>query len=112
MPGAGFAARASLDGHCLLTRAVPPVTYTDGVVTIRPLRADDIDRHMEAIDDEQIDWLWEPGDRAKWKAMTPAQRREHNVAYLQGLPGRLRRRTEVGLLGRPRRCELRRLRRL
>ena len=57
--------------------------YTDGVVTIRPLRADDIDRHMEAIDDEQIDWLWLPGDRAKWEAMTPAQQREHNLAYLQ-----------------------------
>jgi RimJ/RimL family protein N-acetyltransferase len=59
------------------------VTCTDGVVTIRPLRADDIDRHMEAIDDEQIDWLWEPDHRAKWKTMTPAEQREHNVAYLR-----------------------------
>jgi RimJ/RimL family protein N-acetyltransferase len=86
--GAGFAARASLDGYSLLTRPVPPVTYTDGVVTIRPLRADDIDRHMEAIDDEQIDWLWEPDHRAKWKTMTPAQQREHNVGYLRACEDR------------------------
>ncbi len=44
----------------MLERPVPPVSYTDGVVTIRPQRVDDIDRHMEAIDDDQIDWLWEP----------------------------------------------------
>ena len=50
---------------------------------LRPLRADDIDRQLEAIDDEQIDWLWLPGDRPKWEAMTPAQQREHNVAYLR-----------------------------
>ncbi len=81
--GAGFAWRASLDGHCLFTGPVPPVTYTDGVVTIRPLRADDIDRHMEAIDDEQIDWLWDPDHRATWKTMTPVQQREHNAAYLR-----------------------------
>jgi RimJ/RimL family protein N-acetyltransferase len=82
--GAGFAARESLSGgRCVLTRSVPPVRYTDGIVTIRPLRADDIDRHLEAVDDEQIDWLWLPGDRATWEAMTPAEQREHNVAYLR-----------------------------
>ncbi len=52
--------------------------YTDGVVTIRRQRADDIDRHLEAIDDEQIDWLWEPGDRQKWEAQTPDQQRARN----------------------------------
>jgi RimJ/RimL family protein N-acetyltransferase len=82
--GAGFAGRASLSGgRHVLTRSVPPVRYADGVVTIRPLRAGDIDRHLEAIDDEQIDWLWLPGDRAQWEAMTPARQREHNVAYLR-----------------------------
>jgi RimJ/RimL family protein N-acetyltransferase len=62
---------------------VPPVTYTDGVVTIRPQRADDIDRHMEAIDDAQIDWLWNPGAREEWEAMSPAEQREHNVTHLR-----------------------------
>ncbi|HEX5189682.1 MAG TPA: hypothetical protein VFW16_09085 [Streptosporangiaceae bacterium] len=82
--GAGFAGSAILSGgRRVLTRGVPPVSYTDGVVTIRPLRADDIDRHLEAADDEQIDWLWLPGDRAKWEAMTPPQRREHSLAYVR-----------------------------
>ncbi len=80
---AGFAASGTVGSDRLLARAVPPVTYTDGVVTIRPLRPDDIDRHLEAIDDEQIDWLWLPGDRERWEAMTPAQQREHNVEYLR-----------------------------
>jgi RimJ/RimL family protein N-acetyltransferase len=80
---AGFADRGNVNGRRLLSRPVPPVSYTDGVVTIRPLRVDDIDRHMEAIDDDQIDWLWLPGDRQKWEAMTPEQQQEHNLKYLQ-----------------------------
>jgi RimJ/RimL family protein N-acetyltransferase len=59
------------------------VRYTDGVVTIRPQRVDDIDRHMEAIDDDQIDWLWLPGARQEWEAMTPGEQREHNVRHLR-----------------------------
>ena len=51
----------------ILRPPVPPVRYTDGVVTIGRQRAEDIDRHLEAIDDEQIDWLGEPGDRQKWE---------------------------------------------
>jgi RimJ/RimL family protein N-acetyltransferase len=80
---AGFAVRGTIGGERLLTRPVPPVSYTDGVITIRPLRVDDIDRHMEAIDDDQIDWLWLPGDRQHWEAMTPGQQRERNLKYLQ-----------------------------
>ncbi len=45
------------DGDDVLRRPIPPVRYTDGVVTIRRQRADDIDRHLEAIDGEQVDWL-------------------------------------------------------
>jgi RimJ/RimL family protein N-acetyltransferase len=80
---AGFAVRNAVDGERVLTRPVPPVSYTDGAVTIRPLHADDIDRHMAAIDDDQIDRLWEPGDRQKWEAMTAGQQREHNLHYLR-----------------------------
>jgi len=80
---AGFSNCGLADGEWLLTRPVPPVRYSDGVVTMRPLRADDIDRQMEAVDDAQIDWLWEPGDRQKWEAMTPDQQRKHNLGYLR-----------------------------
>ena len=79
----GFAVRGTVSGERVLERPVPPVSYSDGVVTIRPQRVDDIDRHMEAIDDDQIDWLWEPGDRRKWEAMTPMERREHNLRHLR-----------------------------
>ena len=80
---AGFTERASGGDDRLFARSVPPVIYTDGVVTIRQQRADDIDRHMEAIDDVQIDWLWNPGARQEWEAMSPAQQREHNVTHLR-----------------------------
>jgi len=63
--------------------AGPPLTYTDGVVTIRRQRVDDIDQHLAAIDDDQIDWLWEPGDRDKWEALTPAQQRARNLQHLR-----------------------------
>ena len=80
---AGFTVRANVPGGCLLTRLVPPLTYTDGVVTIRRQRVEDIDQHLAAIDDEQIDWLWEPGDRQKWAALTPAQQRARNLQHLR-----------------------------
>ncbi len=81
---AGFSRRRGVDGDIVLARPVPPVTYTDGTVTIRRQRTSDLDRHLEAIDDAQIDWLWEPGDRQQWEALTPDQRREHNRAHLRG----------------------------
>lgn len=80
---AGFSNCGLADGEWLLTRQVPPVRYSDGVVTIRPQRVDDIDRHMEAIDDDQIDWLWLPGSRREWEAMTSYEQREHNVKHLR-----------------------------
>ena len=80
---AGFAVRGAVKGERVLERPVPAVSYTDGVVTILPQRVDDIDRHLEAIDDDQIDWLWEPPDRQRWEAMTPVERREHNLRHLR-----------------------------
>ena len=76
---AGFTRSVAAGGDDLFRRPVPPLSYTDGVVTIRRQRADDIDRHLEAIDDEQIDWLWEPGDRQKWEALAPDQQRARNL---------------------------------
>jgi RimJ/RimL family protein N-acetyltransferase len=79
---AKFTRRQVVGAH-LLTRAVPPLSYSDGVVTIRRQRADDIDAHLEAIDEEQIRWLWMPGDGDKWAAMRPDQRLAHNVSHLR-----------------------------
>ncbi len=80
---AGFSARTAGRGAGVLSRPVPPLTYTDGVVTIRRQRPDDIDAHLAAIDDEQIDWLWEPGSREQWEALSPDQQRARNVAHLR-----------------------------
>jgi len=70
-------------GEYLFARPVPPLSYTDGVVTIRRQCVDDIGAHLAAIDDEQIDWLWEPGDRERWEALTPDQQRAHNLRHLR-----------------------------
>jgi len=78
----GFTRRPG-DSARLLTRPVPPLTYSDGIVTIRRQRADDIDAHLEAIDTEQIRWLWLPGDGEQWAAMTPDQQRAHNLSHLR-----------------------------
>jgi RimJ/RimL family protein N-acetyltransferase len=80
---AGFALRDSRGGWQIFSREVPPLTYADGVVAIRQQRTEDIDKHLEAIDAQQIDWLWEPGDRQKWEALSPAHRRARNLSHLQ-----------------------------
>ena len=75
--------RASdLDGHPYFKVAVPPLRYSDGTVTLRPITSADVDRHLDAIDDEQIDWLWLPGHREDWEAMTPARQRAHVDSFL------------------------------
>jgi hypothetical protein len=61
---------------------VEPVRYTDGVVTIRRLEAEDLDLHVEATDDEQIDWLWLPGQREQWEAMSSDEQRAHTLSVL------------------------------
>jgi RimJ/RimL family protein N-acetyltransferase len=57
-------------------------SLSDGNLTIRTLSADDLEMHVGAVDDEQIDWLWEPGQREPWEAMTPEQRRQHQRRFL------------------------------
>jgi RimJ/RimL family protein N-acetyltransferase len=56
--------------------------YTDGVVTIRRQRIEDLDADLEAKDDEQINWLWLPGQRELWDAMTPSEQRAHAARTL------------------------------
>jgi RimJ/RimL family protein N-acetyltransferase len=76
---AGFTDAGTLgdNGARYFTKPVPPLTYTDGTVTIRPFRMSDLERDIEAKDDEQIDWLWLPGHRESWEAMTPDEQRDH-----------------------------------
>jgi RimJ/RimL family protein N-acetyltransferase len=63
---------------------VGPVRYTDGRITIRRLEVGDLEADLEAKDYEQIDWLWEPGQRASWEAMTGDEQRAHARRTLQG----------------------------
>lgn len=58
------------------------VVLDDGLVSLRPLGPGDIDLHLAAVDDEQIDWLWEEGDREHWESLTPEQQRTRQLGYL------------------------------
>jgi RimJ/RimL family protein N-acetyltransferase len=61
----------------------PDARYTDGILTIRRQRADDLEQHLAAIDDAQIDRLWDPGHRELWEAMSPIEQRAHQLHHLQ-----------------------------
>lgn len=79
----GFAPGGELDASRYFKRPAPPLSYTDGVVTIRRQEVEDLDADLEAKDDEQINWLWLPGQRESWESMTPDQQRAHALAGLQ-----------------------------
>lgn len=85
----GVAARArfirqpDLDGNSFWKRPVPPLTYTDGVVTIRPRHIDDLDAEMAAKDELQMHWLWDPDERRTWATMTAGEQRAHARARLR-----------------------------
>jgi len=82
----GFAPAGGRRGHPAdqryFMRRVPPISYTDGVVTIRSMTVDDIDADLEAKDDQQISWLWLPGHRERWEEMTSDQQRAHALRGL------------------------------
>jgi RimJ/RimL family protein N-acetyltransferase len=80
---ARFAPRGELKGQRLFARPVPPLSYGDGVVTIRRHEIGDADAHIAGIDEEQIAWLWTPAERQTWSAMTAAQRRAHIQGWLR-----------------------------
>ncbi len=61
------------------------ISITDGLLVLRRQRPDDLEMHLSAIDEDQIDWLWEPGDRARWEAMTAAEQRMHQARHLQNV---------------------------
>lgn len=56
------------------------ISYTDGVLTIRTLGPDDLEQHLSAVDDAQMNWLWDPGDREKYEARTPEAQRAGMLA--------------------------------
>lgn len=61
-------------------KPVPPLTYTDGVVTIRLRQLDDVEAHVAGTDEEQIRWLW-PEHREDWLAKS----HEEQVAHVRGV---------------------------
>ncbi|MGI8794611.1 MAG: GNAT family N-acetyltransferase [Acidimicrobiales bacterium] len=75
--------RGQPPGQQFFTRPVAALTYTDNVVSIRSLTVDDLDADLEAKDDEQIDWLWLPGQREHWEAMTVDEQRAHALSGLR-----------------------------
>jgi RimJ/RimL family protein N-acetyltransferase len=75
---AGFVDRGAGDNNRYLVRLVPPLTYDDGVVSIRCQEAADLDADLAAKDEAQIRWMWRPGERERWEAMTAAEKREHS----------------------------------
>ncbi|MFZ6003930.1 MAG: GNAT family N-acetyltransferase [Actinomycetota bacterium] len=79
----GFALHGHLDGNPYWKRAVPPLSYSDGTVNIRRRDPDDLAMDLAAKDDEQIRWLWQPGEREAWAAMTPHQQQAHALRDLQ-----------------------------
>lgn len=79
----GAIRQSDLDGNPYFKLGMPPLAYRDRVVTIRRQSVDDLDQHIAAVDDEQIDWLWLPGERESWEAMTADEQRAHQLRHLQ-----------------------------
>lgn len=76
--------RRDAPGHNILfARPTPPLSYSDDLVTIRRLSANDLEADLAAKDDEQIKWLWEPGQRETWTSFSAEQQREHARVTLQ-----------------------------
>ena len=82
-----FVRRGTVDRSILFARAVPPTTYSDGVVTIRSQRVDDLERDLEAKDDEQQRWLWTAAQRAAWNDMSSEARCDHASKHLRAMNG-------------------------
>ncbi|MFI5048094.1 MAG: GNAT family N-acetyltransferase [Acidimicrobiia bacterium] len=83
---AGFAPLGDRDRNTLFARPVPPLRYSDGVVTMRRPEPEDLDADLGAKDEEQIMWLWLPGQREQWERMSVDKQREH---ARQGLAHRI-----------------------
>ncbi len=80
-----FEAQADLDGNPYYKRPVPPLTYSEGAVTIRRRRRDDLEMDLSGRDEEHIRWLWQPSEADQWKEMTSTERRAHALEWLAGV---------------------------
>ncbi len=78
----GFERRGLVRDQMLMVRSVPPLRYTDGGRVLRPLSVGDLSRHVDGVDDEQIESLWAPGDGESWRAMTATEQRDHQRRFL------------------------------
>ena len=78
-----FMPQGEVRGQRYFVRAIPPLTYTDGVVTIRRMELTDLDAHIAATEAEQMKWMWSPGEPEAWEAMTLVQRHAHTRRVLQ-----------------------------
>jgi RimJ/RimL family protein N-acetyltransferase len=58
-------------------------SYTDGVVTLRRQHPDDLAMHLAGVDEEQMAWLWEPGDTERYESMTAEEQRGHQLRHLE-----------------------------
>lgn len=79
----GFVRHGDLDGNPYWKQAVPPISSSDGEVTIRRREPDDLEADLEAKDEAQIRWLWLPGQRESWEAMSPSEQRAHALRGLE-----------------------------
>jgi RimJ/RimL family protein N-acetyltransferase len=80
-----FERQADLDGHPYYKRTVPPLTYSEGAVTIRRRHRDDLEMDLSGRDEEHIRWLWQRSEADQWEAMTPTERRSHALEWLAGV---------------------------
>jgi RimJ/RimL family protein N-acetyltransferase len=55
---------------------------SDGVVTIRRQTPDDLEGQLAAVDEDQMRWLWGPGERETYLAMPTVERRAHQLRQL------------------------------
>lgn len=80
---AGFPRAPDLDGNPYFRRFLPPLRYSDGVVTVRPPRLGDLAADLEGKDEDQRRWLWSPEERHSWLAMSPGEQRTHAARGLE-----------------------------
>ena len=74
----GFTERpAPKNAQRSFAKPVPPLTYTDGVVTIRPHTEDDAAADLAVTDADQLRWLWRPEWREDWARKTDAEKLAH-----------------------------------
>ena len=80
-----FERQADLDGNPYYKRTVPPLTYSQGAVTIRRRHRGDLEMDLSGRDEEHIRWLWPPSEADQWEAMTTTERRSHALEWLAGV---------------------------